>query len=160
MSFDLPTTDMVYVTGLPAGVTEDDIAGYFGSIGVIKLDKKTKKPKIWLYRDKETGALKGDGTVSYDDPFSAASAVDWFSNKEWKGARARTRSAQSAGTASGTRAVAGPFGVCACVRSRRLRAHRQPRRHGQEGRRRLRVRGCRAQGEQQGGPGAACSRPS
>ncbi len=52
---------------------------------VIKQDKKLKKPKIWLYRDKETNALKGDGTVSYEDPFSAASAVDWFSNKEWKG---------------------------------------------------------------------------
>jgi hypothetical protein len=32
-----------------------------------------------------TGALKGDGTVSYEDPFSAASAVEWFNNKEWKG---------------------------------------------------------------------------
>ena len=44
------------------------------------------KHKIWLYRDKETGQLKGDGTVSYEDPFSASSAVDWFSNKDWKGA--------------------------------------------------------------------------
>jgi hypothetical protein len=23
--------------------------------------------------------------VSYEDPFSAASAVEWFNNKEWKG---------------------------------------------------------------------------
>lgn len=38
-----------------------------------------------LYRDKETGALKGDGTVSYEDPFSAGSAVEWFNEKEWKG---------------------------------------------------------------------------
>ncbi len=42
MSFDLPETDMVYVSGLPSGTTEDDLAQYFGSIGVIKLDKKTK----------------------------------------------------------------------------------------------------------------------
>lgn len=37
------------------------------------------------YRDKESGSLKGDGTVSYEDPFSAASAVQWFNNKDWKG---------------------------------------------------------------------------
>jgi hypothetical protein len=42
MSFDVPDTDMVYVTGLPENVTEEDIAGYFGSIGVIKVrDQKT-----------------------------------------------------------------------------------------------------------------------
>lgn len=40
---------------------------YFGSIGLIKMDKKTKAPKIWLYRNKETHALKGDGTVSYGE---------------------------------------------------------------------------------------------
>eukprot|EP00199_Chlamydomonas_sp_CCMP681_P005079 CAMPEP_0119106298 /NCGR_PEP_ID=MMETSP1180-20130426/4031_1 /TAXON_ID=3052 ORGANISM="Chlamydomonas cf sp, Strain CCMP681" /NCGR_SAMPLE_ID=MMETSP1180 /ASSEMBLY_ACC=CAM_ASM_000741 /LENGTH=116 /DNA_ID=CAMNT_0007091605 /DNA_START=71 /DNA_END=417 /DNA_ORIENTATION=+ len=85
MSFDLPSTDMVYVSGLPAGVTEKEIEEYFGSIGVIKQDKKLKKAKIWLYRDKESGALKGDGTVSYEDPFSASSAVQWFNGKDFKG---------------------------------------------------------------------------
>lgn len=35
MSFDLPTTDMVYVTGLPPGVTEAEIAEFFGSIGAL-----------------------------------------------------------------------------------------------------------------------------
>jgi RNA-binding protein FUS len=85
MSFDVPNTDTVYVTGLPPNITEDDVAEYFGSIGVIKIDKKTRGKKIWLYRDKATGQLKGDGTVSYDDPFSAGSAVQWFHDKEWKG---------------------------------------------------------------------------
>ena len=85
MSFALPDTDTVYITGLPPDTTESSLAEYFGSIGTIKLDKKTKKLKIWLYRDKSTGNLKGDGTVSYEDPFSAASAIEWFNNKEWKG---------------------------------------------------------------------------
>lgn len=52
---------------------------------MLKQDKKARKPKIWLYRDKDTGALKGDGTVSYEDPFSAGSAVQWFNDKEFKG---------------------------------------------------------------------------
>jgi RNA-binding protein FUS len=85
MSFEVPHTDTVYVTGLPPNITEDDVADFFGSIGVIKIDKKTRGKKIWLYRDKATGQLKGDGTVSYDDPFSAGSAVAWFHDKEWKG---------------------------------------------------------------------------
>lgn len=41
-----------------------EVAEYFGSIGIVKIDKKTKKAKIWLYRDKATGELKGDGTVT------------------------------------------------------------------------------------------------
>lgn len=145
MSFELPDTDTVYVSGLPTNITEKDVEEYFGSIGrtsplfpympaippagaaeqntrniftlfahvpspcshrtapnhacicsyavvtmlvcsgVIKTDKKTRGKKIWLYRDKATGGLKGDGTVSYEDPFSAASAVEWFNAKEWKG---------------------------------------------------------------------------
>ncbi len=86
MSFALPDTDTVYIQGLPPDANETTLAEYFGSIGIIKLDKKTKKLKIWLYRDKATGQLKGDGTVSYEDPFSAASAIEWFNNKEWRGA--------------------------------------------------------------------------
>lgn len=86
MSFDIPDTDTVYVDGLPLDVSEKEIAEYFGSIGVIKVDKKARRPKIWLYRDKQSGGLKGDGTVTYEDPYAAASAVQWFDNKEFKGA--------------------------------------------------------------------------
>ena len=48
----------MYVTGLPKDVTEAEVEAHFGSIGVIKLDKKRDKKKIWLYRDKATGELK------------------------------------------------------------------------------------------------------
>jgi hypothetical protein len=58
MSFDVPDTDMVYVEGLPLDITEAEIAQHFGSIGVLKQDKKKGGPKIWLYRDKASGALK------------------------------------------------------------------------------------------------------
>jgi hypothetical protein len=39
--------------------------------------------QIWLYRDKATGMLKGDATVTFDDPFAAASAPSWFDGKTW-----------------------------------------------------------------------------
>lgn len=33
MSFDLPDTDTVYVSGLPTNITERDVEEFFGSIG-------------------------------------------------------------------------------------------------------------------------------
>lgn len=37
LSFDLPDTDQIYVSGLPPGASERDLEEYFGSIGVIKV---------------------------------------------------------------------------------------------------------------------------
>ena len=41
-------------------MTEEDIEAHFGSIGMLKIDKKREgnKKKIWLYKDKATGELK------------------------------------------------------------------------------------------------------
>ena len=44
---------------------------FFGSIGVIKTDKRTGKQKIWIYKDRNTNAQKGEATVTYDDPAAA-----------------------------------------------------------------------------------------
>lgn len=33
---------------------------------------------INLYTDRESGKLKGEATVSFDDPPSAKAAIDWF----------------------------------------------------------------------------------
>ncbi|GKD11591.1 transcription initiation factor TFIID subunit 15, partial [Tanacetum coccineum] len=48
-------------------------------------DKRTGRPKIWIYRDKVTNEPKGDATVTYEDPYAAQSAVEWFNNKEFHG---------------------------------------------------------------------------
>ena len=63
LSFTVPDVDMIYVAGLPSGITEEAMAAHFGTIGVLKQDKKKGKPKIWLYRDKATGALKARPAV-------------------------------------------------------------------------------------------------
>lgn len=42
------------------------------------MNKRTGQPMIHLYIDKETGKPKGDATVSYDDPSTAKTAVEWF----------------------------------------------------------------------------------
>ena len=47
-------------------------------------DKKTGGPKIWLYRDKATDTSKGEATITYEDPFTATSAIEWFNDKPFK----------------------------------------------------------------------------
>ncbi|XP_019420619.1 PREDICTED: transcription initiation factor TFIID subunit 15-like isoform X2 [Lupinus angustifolius] len=51
----------------------------------LQKDKRTGRPKIWLYRDKETNEPKGDATVTYEDPHAALAAVEWFNNKDFHG---------------------------------------------------------------------------
>ncbi|KAI7903444.1 uncharacterized protein BX663DRAFT_506532 [Cokeromyces recurvatus] len=77
--------DTIYVSNLPQDITEEKLAAYFGSIGIIKTDKKLRKPKIWIYMDKETNLPKGDATITYDDPPSADAAIEWFGGKEFMG---------------------------------------------------------------------------
>lgn len=57
-------------------------------------DKKTMKPKIWLYRHKESGQSKGEATVTYDDANAAQSAISWFDNNNFNGATIRVSLAQ------------------------------------------------------------------
>ncbi|KAL7001528.1 TATA-binding protein-associated factor 2N [Sarracenia purpurea var. burkii] len=80
-----PSNGSVYVCNLPPGTDENMLAEYFGTIGVIKKDKRTGRPKIWLYRDKVTNEPKGDATVTYEDPHAALAAVEWFNNKDFHG---------------------------------------------------------------------------
>ncbi|KAI8978008.1 hypothetical protein BDB01DRAFT_800374 [Pilobolus umbonatus] len=77
--------DTIYISNLPQDVTEEKLAEHFGSIGIIKTDKKLKKPKIWIYVDKTTNIPKGDATLTYDDPPSADAAIQWFGGKEFMG---------------------------------------------------------------------------
>ncbi|XP_062556650.1 RNA-binding protein cabeza-like [Armigeres subalbatus] len=72
--------DTIFIQGMTPETTEEEIAERFGSIGVIKKDKRTMKPKIWMYKDKETGDMKGEATVTYEDANAAQSAIGWFDN--------------------------------------------------------------------------------
>lgn len=80
-----PSNGSVYVCNLPPGTDEDMLAEFFGTIGLLKKDKRTGRPKIWLYRDKSTNEPKGDATVTYEDPYAAQAAVEWFNNKDFHG---------------------------------------------------------------------------
>uniref|UniRef100_A0A5B7A261 Putative transcription initiation factor TFIID subunit 15 n=1 Tax=Davidia involucrata TaxID=16924 RepID=A0A5B7A261_DAVIN len=81
-----PSNGSVYVCNLPPGTDDNMLAEYFGTIGLLKKDKRTGRPKIWLYRDKVTNEPKGDAMVTYEDPHAALAAVEWFNNKDFHGA--------------------------------------------------------------------------
>uniref|UniRef100_M3XY50 FUS RNA binding protein n=1 Tax=Mustela putorius furo TaxID=9669 RepID=M3XY50_MUSPF len=73
------------LVGLGENVTTESVADYFKQIGIIKTNRKTGQPMINLYTDRETGKLKGEATVLFDDPPSARAAIDWFDGKEFSG---------------------------------------------------------------------------
>lgn len=56
------------------------------------------KPKIWLYRNKETGESKGEATITYDDANAAQSAISWFDSKSFNGATIKVSLAQRTNT--------------------------------------------------------------
>ncbi|KAM4628262.1 TATA-binding protein-associated factor 2N isoform 3-T3 [Polymixia lowei] len=82
---DNSDNNTIFVQGLGEEVTTQQVGDYFKQIGIIKLNKKTGQPMINLYSDKATGRLKGEATVSFDDPPSAKAAIDWFDGKEFNG---------------------------------------------------------------------------
>ncbi|XP_055613426.1 RNA-binding protein cabeza isoform X3 [Uranotaenia lowii] len=86
--------DTIFIQGMTAETTESEIEERFGSIGLIKKDKRTMKPKIWMYKDKETGRMKGEATVTYEDANAAQSAIEWFDNKEFNGSNIKVSLAQ------------------------------------------------------------------
>ncbi|XP_032223575.1 RNA-binding protein cabeza isoform X2 [Nematostella vectensis] len=76
--------DTIFVSNMSPNSTEEDIKGLFGSIGIIKIDKKLQKPKIWIYKHPD-GSSKGECTVTYEDPPTASAAIEWFNGKDFMG---------------------------------------------------------------------------
>ncbi|XP_021366314.1 RNA-binding protein cabeza-like [Mizuhopecten yessoensis] len=73
--------DTIFVSGLGEDADEDALFNHFGSLGVIKTDRRTGKPKIWIYKDKISGRHKGEATITYDDSESAKAAINWCNEK-------------------------------------------------------------------------------
>ncbi|KAK1337005.1 hypothetical protein QTO34_003049 [Cnephaeus nilssonii] len=86
---DNSENNTVFVQGLGENVTPESVADYLKQVGIMKTNKKTGQPMINLHADRETGTLKGEAMVPFDDPSSAKAAGDWFDGKEFSGNLAR-----------------------------------------------------------------------
>ena len=47
----------IFVEGLPIHCKVPELYQYFSSVGDIKVDRESKKPRIWLYTNKITGQV-------------------------------------------------------------------------------------------------------
>lgn len=80
-----PENSTIYMQGLADNVTVEEVVDFFKHCGEVKINKRTGQPLVNLFTDKETGKPKGDGTVSFEDPPSAKTAVELCDGKEFQG---------------------------------------------------------------------------
>lgn len=82
----------IYISGLSASVTEDEVVTFFSQIGVVARRKIKGKFKdewpfqVYLYQNKD-GTNKGDAALTYEDPATAHQAVSFFNGNELKGSK-------------------------------------------------------------------------
>lgn len=104
-----PQPDTIFVQGLTEDVTAEQLAQHFGSIGVIKNDKRSGDPRIWIYKDRMTGKPKGEATITYEDPEAAQSAISWFHEKEFQSRTIKVQQATRKVAPGGGRGGRGGF---------------------------------------------------
>lgn len=82
-----PTWARIYVSNLPSDITSDELQEMFGAIGVVAREKqkrgyKDQWPfKIKVYTD-DSGVVKGDAVITYEDANAARTAPSFF-NGAW-----------------------------------------------------------------------------
>ncbi|CAF1099870.1 unnamed protein product [Rotaria sordida] len=82
---------VVYITGLPKEIQNETLADVFGaSCGLIApVDVRSPKPKIWVYKDRQTREGKGEATITFIHPESCQMAINYFNGKELFGREIR-----------------------------------------------------------------------
>ena len=81
----ISSTVQIFVEGLPKDAKIPEVQKYFESVGRIKCDRETKKPRIWLYHDKETNQPTGECTITYRDNPTQLMALQTFDGQYYCG---------------------------------------------------------------------------
>ncbi|CAF2096610.1 unnamed protein product [Rotaria magnacalcarata] len=75
-------TDAIFIQNLPKSITRDQILDIFSTVGTIKTDERSGGPKIWIYKDRDTGESNGRATVTYEDDETANRAISKYNDQE------------------------------------------------------------------------------
>lgn len=73
--------DTIYVQDLPKDITREQINDAFSTVGPIKIDDRSGGPKIWIYKDRNTGEANGRATVTYEDDETANRAISEYNDQ-------------------------------------------------------------------------------
>ena len=79
-----PSKVQIFIEGLPMNVQVEDIVKHFSTIGKIKLDRESREHKVWLYKDKRTGDLTGEATVTYINHETQKLALEAYDKRLFK----------------------------------------------------------------------------
>lgn len=74
-------TDTIYVQDLPKDITKEQIHDVFSGVGSIKIDDRSGGPKIWIYKDRNTGEANGRATVTYENDETANRAIAEYNDQ-------------------------------------------------------------------------------
>ena len=74
-----PANDTIEIFDIPQDTEIHDLASMFSTIGVIKKDRRNNNDLIRIHESGEKAL------ITYDDPFTAKSAIEWFDGKELNG---------------------------------------------------------------------------
>ncbi|CAF1305944.1 unnamed protein product, partial [Adineta ricciae] len=82
---------VIYITGLPKEIQNETLAGVFAPVcgEIAPVDVRSPKPKIWVYKDRQTREGKGEATITFINPDSCQTAISYFDGKELFGREIR-----------------------------------------------------------------------
>ncbi|CAF1371520.1 unnamed protein product, partial [Didymodactylos carnosus] len=70
---------VIFISGLPKEIQNETLAEVFAACGAIApVDVRSTKPKIWVYKDRQTREGKGEATITFVNADSAQAAIAFF----------------------------------------------------------------------------------
>ena len=88
----------IFVENMPRDVKIPEVCQFFSTVGKIKVDRITKKPRVWVYHDKATGEPTGECTITYNDRESQQLALQTYDGEKMRGQMLREGRASNLAT--------------------------------------------------------------